>query len=74
MRLLLAGHLGSTADGELPVRIAAHISYALHNQALAVLEGNTFDVSRAISALSAVDEMFGETLVQRFSQAMADEA
>jgi len=34
LRLLLAEHLGSDAKGEEPVRAAAHLAHALHNQAL----------------------------------------
>lgn len=36
LRLLLAGHLGSEATADPAVRAAAHLAYALHNQALAV--------------------------------------
>lgn len=33
IRVLLSGYLGSENEGELPVRQAAHLAYALHNQA-----------------------------------------
>jgi hypothetical protein len=68
LRLLLAGHLGSNAVGEPSVRAAAHLAYALHNQALAVLEGRQFNPTEAIEAIARVDRMFGENFVQQFSE------
>jgi hypothetical protein len=67
LRLLLAGHLGSAAPGEPAVRTAAHLAYALHNQALAVLEGKPFDTAQAIKAISRVDELLGVNFVQQLS-------
>ncbi len=51
IRVLLADYLGSGNTGDLPVRQAAHLAYALHSQALAVLEGRDFNVAEAISGL-----------------------
>ena len=39
IRLLLAHHLGSDDTPDPSVRTAAHLAYALHNQADAVLHG-----------------------------------
>jgi len=69
LRLLLAGHLGSGAAGEPSVRAAAHLAYALHNQAIAVLEGRSFDPDEAVRAIAKVDELFGENFVQQLSEA-----
>lgn len=63
---LLRGYLGSHAEGDILVRQAAHLSYALHNEALAVLEGSNFDEQSAISKIKAVDTMFGESFAPRF--------
>lgn len=71
LRLLLAQHLGSDASGETSVRTAAHLAYALHNQALAVLDGKSFDSNQAIEAVAAVDRTFGETFAPRLLRAMA---
>ncbi|KQO26023.1 hypothetical protein [Acidovorax sp. Leaf78] len=71
LRMLLAGQLGPTADGDPSVRAAAHLAYALHNQALAVLAGKSFDTALAIEAIAKVDKMFGENFVQQFSAATA---
>lgn len=68
LRLLLAGHLGSNAVGEPSVRAAAHLAYALHNQALAVLEGQQFNPAEAIEAIAKVDQMFGENFVKQLSK------
>ena len=73
LRQLLSGQLGSDGDGN-PVTTAAHLAYALHNQALSALQGESFDVASAVSALASVDRMFGESFVQRLSQATTSEA
>jgi hypothetical protein len=70
LRLLLAGHLAPDSGGEPAVRAAAHLAYALHNQALAVLDGNSFDPIQAIEAIAKVDKTFGENFVQQLSVAM----
>jgi hypothetical protein len=70
LRLLLAGHLGGEAASDPSVRSAAHLAYALHNQALAVLEGKRFSVSEAEAAIAAVDRLCGESFTQRLSVAV----
>jgi len=69
LRLLLAGNLGSDAVGEPSVRAAAHLAYALHNQALAILEDRSFNPEEAVEAISKVDQMFGENFVQQLLEA-----
>ena len=73
LRLLLAGHLGSNADGEPATRAAAHLAYALHNQALAVLEDKPFDTAEAVEAIAKVDKMFGENFVQQLMETVNHE-
>jgi hypothetical protein len=41
------------------VRIAAHLAYALHNDALAVLEGNGFNAEDALKRVAALDSLLG---------------
>ncbi len=67
IRLLLGGYLGSQVAGDPQVRIAAHLAYALHNEALAVLEGSTFDASRAVANIAAVDRLFSTKYSVRFA-------
>jgi hypothetical protein len=70
LRLLLAGELGPDSKAEPSVRVAAHLAYALHNQALAILEGRSFDPGQAIEAIRRVDQQFGENSLQRLSEAV----
>jgi hypothetical protein len=72
IRLLLAGYLGSQNAGDPAVRRAAHIAYALHNEALAVTEGGTFDSAKAVDKIRAVDRMFEETFASRFESHVFD--
>jgi hypothetical protein len=70
LRLLLSGHLTPSAGGEPSVQAAAHLAYALHNQALAVLEGKSFDPAQAVEAIAKVDKQFGENFVQQLMEAV----
>jgi hypothetical protein len=67
IRLLLSDYLGSENAGDLPVRQAAHLAYALHNEAASVAAGGTFDVSASLAKINAVDEMLGS----RFGDSVA---
>ncbi|GAA5161015.1 hypothetical protein [Viridibacterium curvum] len=69
LRVLLAGHLGNEASSEPRVRAAAHLAYALHNHALDALDGKSFDVADAMSAIARVDEVFGENFTQQLVEA-----
>ena len=66
IRQLLSGYLGSRNEGDPLVRRAAHLAYALHNEALSVIEKGTFDSAKAIDKIRAVDSMFGESFASRF--------
>jgi hypothetical protein len=70
IRVLLSGYLGSQHDGDIGVRQAAHLAYALHNEALALVEGGTFDAEAVNLRLAAVDEMLGSQFTQLFSQVL----
>lgn len=74
IRVLLSGYLGSDNDGELVVRQAAHLAYALHNHALAVLEGRSFDVADSIAGLEFADRVLAAGFTERFSQALSRDA
>lgn len=73
IRLLLSDYLGSEAEGDIAVREAAHLAYALHNDALTVLDGKSFNEKHAISKIGAVDTMFNERFSQRFAGLVHDE-
>jgi hypothetical protein len=70
LRLLLAGHLGGQAATDPSVHAAAHLAYALHNPALAVLEGKNFSTAEAEAAIAKVDQLCGENFTQRLSAAV----
>jgi hypothetical protein len=74
LRALLSNHLGDFSEGNLSDSIAAHLAYALHNQALSVLEGRSFDTDEAIDAIAKVDEMFGEHFVKQLTDVMSRES
>lgn len=61
IRNLLAEHLGCDAASDLSVRIAAHIAYALHNEAAAVIEGYSFSIEKAIDKIQAIDALLSVT-------------
>jgi hypothetical protein len=74
IRLLLANHLGSDNTSDMSIRAAAHLAYALHNQADAVLQGASFDPQRAVDALGAVDRLLATNFQARLSDAVGHEA
>jgi hypothetical protein len=59
IRLLLASYLGKENEAPTDVRFAAHLAYALHNEASALAEGNDFDVSSALQKVRAIDGILG---------------
>lgn len=70
IRLLLANHLGSERATDPSIRAAAHLAYALHNQADAVLQGRSFDPQKAVDALGAVDRLLVTDFQPRISAAI----
>ena len=74
IRLLLSGYLGSENDGDMAVRQAAHLAYALHNQALAVLDDKSFDVLDAIKALKFSDTVLGAEFTVKFNKMIGQDA
>lgn len=65
IRLLLSGYLGSSVDADISVRVAAHIAYALHNEALAVCDGKTFDLADAVRKIEAIDGWLDQRVSER---------
>lgn len=61
IRLLLSAHLGSESDSDPCVRLAAHLAYALHNDALAMLEGDgDFDLDSAQKRIKTAESIVGD--------------
>ncbi|MTW13249.1 hypothetical protein GM658_21820 [Pseudoduganella eburnea] len=57
IRVLLSPYIGSEVDALMEVRLAAHLAYALHNEALAITEGGSFDMGAALRKVSAIDNI-----------------
>jgi hypothetical protein len=72
IRLLLAPHLGSQSDSPTEVRNAAHLAHALHNLALASIEGREVDLKAALPPLLGVDKMFGTDYAARLGEIRGD--
>ena len=70
LRLLLSDHLGSTSKDTVCEAVSAHLAYALHNEALAVIENrpDDFDIEKALESIRKVDERYGEQFCERFQQ------
>ena len=66
IRLLLGSYLGSSSEADQGIREAAHLSYALHNEAEAVSRGYDFDFDAAIRRVAAIETIIpGSTVSQR---------
>ena len=57
IRSLLSSYLGSENGVPLEVRLAAHIAYALHNEAVNLIEGKRLDVNSALRKVAAIDNI-----------------
>ena len=62
IRLLLSGYIGPKCEADPCVRLAAHLAYALHNEALSVVEGNgEFDLAAARKKILRAEQILGDT-------------
>ena len=62
IRLLLSNYLGSSCDADPSIRLAAHLAYALHNEALAIFEGDgQVDIDAARRRIAHVEMIVGES-------------
>jgi hypothetical protein len=70
IRTLLADYLGSDLDAPMCVRVAAHMAYAVHNEAESAYSNAEFPLDHAIRKIAAIDEVLGVTdgaaLLNRF--------
>ena len=70
IKILLVDYLGSVVDAPMNVRVAAHIAYALHNEAEAVYTNADFALDGASQKIAAIDQILGVTdgaaLLSRF--------
>ncbi|CAI8737782.1 hypothetical protein [Pseudomonas sp. DR48] len=59
IRTLLADYLGSVVDAPMSVRVAAHMAYALHNEAETAYGNADFQLDHATQKISAIDQILG---------------
>jgi hypothetical protein len=72
LRILLASHLHP--DDRSTAGTAARLAYALHNEALAVLEGRPFDLVHALDAVVRLEPELGKPSVEQFRHAALHES
>lgn len=58
IRILLSGCLGSQSEAPIDVQIAAQLAYALHNEALCIMEDKGFNAAEALAKIERIDEIF----------------
>ncbi|EPM58209.1 hypothetical protein A264_17124 [Pseudomonas syringae pv. actinidiae ICMP 19071] len=71
IKTLLADYLGRDVEAPMSVRVAAHMAYALHNEAEAVYNNADFEIADASLKIYAIDQILGVTdgasLLDRFN-------
>ena len=74
LKHLLNDHLGSTDKSLLSETVSAHLAYALHNEALAILENRPedFDIEKAIENIRKIDARYGEQFGDRFQELLCN--
>jgi hypothetical protein len=65
IRLLLGNYLGSGIEADQGIREAAHLSYALHNEAEAIARGGDFDLGAAIRRVEAIESILPGSSVSK---------
>ena len=68
IRGLLSSHLGAPNEGDVSEATSAHLAYALHNEALAIIENRPqdFDVNAALEKIKIVEDKYGKQFGGRF--------
>lgn len=72
LRVLLSAHINP--DDQSPAASAALFAYALHNQALAVLDGKPIDVVKALDSVAKLEYRLGVPYVQQFRKIVLNES
>jgi len=74
IRLLLSPYIGSENEAPADVRFAAHLAYALHNEAASFAAGTGFDVSFALKNVAAIDSVLGTDDGRRLAKLWSTES
>jgi len=70
LRVLLASHIGQEGT---PAGVAADFVYALHNPALAMLEGRPVDVPSTLDSLERLKPALGEMHLRQFRRVVLED-
>jgi hypothetical protein len=71
LRVLLASHIGQEGT---PAGVAADFAYALHNPALAILEGQFVDVPATLDTLERLEPALGEKHLRQFRRVVLQDS
>ncbi len=71
LRVLLSSHIDP--NDQSSEATAALFAYALHNQALAVLDGKTINVAQALDSVANLESRLGSAYVQQFRRTVLNE-
>ena len=63
----MARHLTLSDLENFPERQAAHLAYAIHNEALAILDGGDFDFEKALKKFRPLQEASGAPYLAKYS-------
>ena len=74
IRELLSGYLGSNLKEPMEVREAAHLAYALHNEAQASIDGEEININDALKKIEEIDKILGENFGGELSSKIRDNA
>jgi len=73
IRLLLSPYIGGENEAPMALRFAAHLAYALQNEALASAAGAGFDLEAALNKIKAIDPVLGTEDGRRLADAWRTE-
>jgi hypothetical protein len=69
LRVLLTSHIGQAGT---PAGDAANFAYALHNPALAILEGRPVDVPTTLNSLERLEPALGKEYLRHFRRVVLE--
>jgi hypothetical protein len=70
LRLLLSPHVGGASEAPPEVRAAAELAYAVHNLALAAMQGSSIREAQFSEALARAERASGEPFLSRYQGSM----
>lgn len=75
IRILLSNYLGSNNESSIEVRLAAHLAYALHNEAEGLISGDSiFEKESTLAKIKAIESVVGFPIPDTFKVLTSIEA